>query len=48
MKGLEKIFIELVPGAKNQDHFITKKAGHFFQEDASEYLAKRLTSFSLS
>ena len=48
MRGLEKIFIELVPGAKHQDHFITKNAGHFLQEDASEYLAKRLASFSLS
>ena len=29
MRGLEKIFIELVPGAKHQDHFITKNEGHF-------------------
>ncbi len=48
MRGIEKLFIQLVPGAKEQDHFITKGAGHFLQEDASEYLAKRLATFATS
>ena len=44
MKNGEKIFIKLVPGAKNQDHFITKNAGHFLQEDDGVHLAKVMSN----
>ena len=47
MKGIEKLFIKLVPGAKGQKHFITKGAGHFLQEDASDHLARRLAEFAI-
>ena len=36
-----------MPGAKGQQHFITKGAGHFSQEDASDHLAKRLAEFAM-
>ena len=42
MRGLEKTFIEIVPGAQNQEHFIAKDAGHFLQEDVGPYLATRM------
>ena len=46
MKGLEKVFIQNIPGASGQDHFITKNAGHFFQEDEGIFLAGRLIKFA--
>ena len=45
MKGLEKVFINKIPGALGQDHFITKNAGHFLQEDEGVFLANRLIKF---
>ena len=46
MRGLEKVFTKKIPGAFGQDHFITKNAGHFLQEDAGIFLAGRLANFS--
>ena len=46
MRGLEKVFIKNIPGATGQDHFITKNAGHFFQEDEGIFLAGRLIKFA--
>ena len=46
MRGLEKVFIKNIPGAAGQDHFITKNAGHFFQEDEGIFLAGRLIKFA--
>ena len=42
MRGVEKTFIKIVPGAQNQEHFIAKDAGHFLQEDVGPYLATRM------
>lgn len=42
MRGVEKTFIKVVPGAQNQEHFIAKDAGHFLQEDVGPYLATRM------
>lgn len=44
MRGAEKFFIQVVPGAKDQPHSIVN-AGHFSQEDQGEELAKILTLF---
>ena len=44
MKGAEKAFQKLVPGANNQDHAILH-AGHFIQEEAGEELAQRILVF---
>lgn len=44
MRGAEKFFIQVVPGAKEQPHSIVN-AGHFSQEDQGEVLAKILTDF---
>ncbi|MGB0916576.1 MAG: haloalkane dehalogenase [Flavobacteriales bacterium] len=46
MRGAEKFFIQVVPGAKDQDHTIVN-AGHFSQEDQGEDLAKRMIDFIL-
>jgi len=45
MRGGEKVFQKLVPGAAGQGHFITPNAAHFLQEDAGPMLAERLTTF---
>jgi haloalkane dehalogenase len=45
MKGLEKYFIEQIPGAKGQPHTIIEGAAHFLQEDKGEELAKHLIAF---
>jgi haloalkane dehalogenase len=44
MKGAEKFFIQVVPGAKGQPHSIIH-AGHFSQDDQGPELAKILTDF---
>lgn len=44
MKGAEKAFIQLVPGAKNQHHKMLP-AGHFIQEEQGETLANLITDF---
>ncbi|MBT8183993.1 MAG: haloalkane dehalogenase [Eudoraea sp.] len=44
MKGAEKAFIKLVPGARGQDHQILS-AGHFIQEEQGETLAGIITAF---
>lgn len=40
MKGADKFFQRLVPGAKGQPHAIIEGAGHFIQEDKGEELAR--------
>ena len=44
MKGAEKFFIQVIPGAKGQPHSHVH-AGHFSQEDQGDELAKILTDF---
>jgi haloalkane dehalogenase len=46
MRGGEAIFRKLVPGAAGQDHFVTRNASHFLQEDAGPELAKKLIAFA--
>lgn len=41
-KGVERAFLERVPGAKGQPHTIIKDAGHFLQEDAPDELVERI------
>lgn len=45
MRGVDQVFLKLVPGTKGQDHFTTEKAGHFLQEDAGPMLADRMAGF---
>ena len=45
MKGVEKIFISIIPGAKGQAHEIIPEAGHFIQEDQGELLAQKMLQF---
>lgn len=44
MKGAEKVFQKLVPGARGQNHTILN-AGHFIQEEKGEELAELITEF---
>ena len=44
MKGAEKAFIQLVPGAKGQDHQLLA-AGHFIQEEQGEALSDLIIKF---
>jgi haloalkane dehalogenase len=44
MRNGEKVFIKLIPGAQSQNHFITKNAGHFLQEDDGINLAKEMVN----
>ncbi len=44
MKGAEKIFQKLIPGAKDQNHKILN-AGHFIQEEKGEELAELIIEF---
>ena len=44
MKGAEKTFQKLIPGAKNQNHSILD-AGHFIQEEKGEELAELIVEF---
>ena len=39
-RGGDKLFQEIVPGAKGQPHTTIRGAGHFLQEDASAQLAR--------
>lgn len=43
--GGDKIFQQLVPGAKNQLHATIRNAGHFLQEDKSEQIATLILEF---
>jgi haloalkane dehalogenase len=43
--GAEKIFQQLVPGAKDKPHITISNAGHFLQEDKGEELANVVVSF---
>ncbi|WP_411031615.1 haloalkane dehalogenase [Spongiimicrobium sp. 3-5] len=45
MKGAERFFQKVVPGAKEQNHQIIKDAGHFIQEEKGEELAAALVKF---
>ncbi len=45
MKGMEKIFQKIVPGAKGQKHHIIAGGGHFLQEDKGEEIAQHLVKF---
>ena len=44
MKGAEKTFQKLIPGAKNHNHSILD-AGHFIQEEKGEELAELIVEF---
>lgn len=44
MKGAEKVFQEVIPGAQGQSH-TTLDAGHFIQEEKGEELAQLITEF---
>ena len=46
--GGDKIFQELVPGAKNQKHTTIENGGHFLQEDKGEELAEVVVAFMQS
>ena len=46
MSGLEKIFIEKIPGCQNQPHEIIKDAGHFLQEDKGEEIAEKIINWA--
>jgi haloalkane dehalogenase len=46
MRGADRIFQKLVPGAKGQPHTIIKSAGHFLQEDKGEELARVVLDFA--
>jgi len=45
-RGGEKVFIERIPGARDQLHVIVKDAGHFLQEDKPEALCALIDSFA--
>lgn len=44
MKGAEKVFQKVIPGAQNQNHSILN-AGHFIQEEKGEELAELIIKF---
>jgi haloalkane dehalogenase len=44
-RGWETLFIEAIPGARNQSHATIRGAGHFLQEDAGEEIVRRLVEF---
>lgn len=45
MRGGEKFFQKVVPGAKDQPHEIIKDAGHFLQEDKGEEIAEKVVAW---
>ncbi|MEZ4954611.1 MAG: haloalkane dehalogenase [Saprospiraceae bacterium] len=45
MKGGEKVFQKLVPGAKHDQHTIIAAGGHFLQEDKGEEIARLMIDF---
>ena len=44
-RGLDRAFIERVPGAKNQPHTTIKGAGHFLQEEKGPEFAQAVIDF---
>ncbi len=44
-RGLDKAFVERVPGAKNQPHTTIRDAGHFLQEEKGPELASVVIDF---
>jgi haloalkane dehalogenase len=46
-RGADKAFLELVPGAQDQQHTTIKNAGHFLQEDKGPQLAEVVIRFVL-
>ena len=44
-RGLDKVFVKRVPGAKNQPHTTIKGAGHFLQEEKGHEFAKVIIDF---
>ena len=44
MKGAEKVFQQIVPGAKSESHHFLE-AGHFIQEEKGEELAQAIITF---
>ena len=44
MKGAEKVFQQIVPGAKGENHHFLE-AGHFIQEEKGEELAQAIVAF---
>jgi len=48
MKGLEKIFKSIIPGAKGQPHEIIEGGGHFLQEDKGEEIATKMVAWLAS
>ncbi len=44
-RGLDKAFVERVPGAKDQPHTTIRNAGHFLQEDKGPELASVVIGF---
>ena len=44
-RGGEQIWIDNVPGGKNQKHEIIKGGGHFIQEDKPREVCERLIAF---
>ena len=45
MKGGEKVFQKLVPGANHEQHTIITAGGHFLQEDKGEEIARLMIDF---
>ena len=44
-RGLDKVFVERVPGAKNQPHTTIRNAGHFLQEEKGPEFAQVIIDF---
>jgi haloalkane dehalogenase len=44
-RGGYRIWHDLVPGAKDQPHSITRGAGHFLQEDKGAEVAQMMVNF---
>ncbi len=44
-RGLDKVFVKRVPGAKNQPHTTIEGAGHFLQEEKGPEFAKVIIDF---
>ena len=44
-RGLDKVFVKRVPGAKNQPHTTIEGAGHFLQEEKGPEFAKLIIDF---
>jgi haloalkane dehalogenase len=44
-RGMDKAFLERVPGTKNQPHTTIRDAGHFLQEDKGPELANVVIDF---